>query len=1436
MILMTLAAALGATDAAAEPVRTLPAPPGQILDLRANAAGDLYVRTATKVLWMDLQSPEEGWNALALDGVVDLTENAGREVFARQDLKTRFAIHRLVGGEATLLANAPQAPYKYWYVDAAGRTWFQTDKNLLVVRKDNELLNVPAKAGPCGFSFRSPCEWQPGHVVLLYGTEAVWATPDKVALAAPPPFDSDGTGNGLFQLGTDHLVGGGGGNDGRGSYRLDPNHPDKAPERLNLGWDWFRGVATAPDGRLLVLAQTDRNPQFTLFWYAANGLSQVRLKGAENVIRTWYDQRALTTARLVFSTNSIGFTVTGNGVLAVFRPDEASILTPATGLPIPRVEHLAAVGDDLIMAGDGRVVVWRTTEPLPPAADFDDWREWPLAGPCVRDVNGTLWAFLLDFPGKLSRHDGKRWDHIAIELGNRKPFIMTGDDRGRLQIGFQDAPSGSYLVADGAVTNWADYTRAWTERFDSGPAFFGDGSPFRPRHVVAGKEDWVWMYDGRTLRTGQKAYDFYDSPPYRCFWLGAGGVCYRGGEGRVWIFANGRWAETEAPPLSIGLDGIRADGTGKVRLPVVYDGQMKLLLSSLSGVPFEITNSPATGGSPGGSPSPTVPFASMDVGWRGSGRATDGFRRISGTPRVLTLQGNEAFIPAADGGGWVGQYRVFRNAYYPLAGRVYPGTNANYLVEGNTLRFQPRQTLTVTGEALSDGSLRRLVCRIAGTVPLYKPRLLVFLDGEFREALANPTGGDLPPISPGPHALDVYAADGFGVISEPLRLSVNGPPEYPAEALKLDEAWALKPQRLQAVPTKIAGRTVLGWKLEIDADGVIWILVNGGIISLDLANRKTAFYPIPAHEILSARGRVWALGSAQRPGMKWPLYELGREGIRHAVDLYDDTSDRGFSQVSADGQGGIWTLNQQGMTRWDGKQTQFWERPVGSEKSTTFVPTPDGAIIHAWDRYFLYRNDELSEGIPWDKSVLREEGYMDYVTLYPMGRKHVVHAEKQAVVDIDTGRISKRKIPSGDAWRLGANGDLYVWQSNALLRVSGKNLAVTRLPHVPPPSPHPFYRYTSDRYAFLATTKGTLAYPSGKGSLVIGPENGGAVEYGWREMVEPGDTMSIRQAPDGRIWILRTNQLLVYDPAQPAKPAGPAWPDWRVVSIWSGSAVSAFGHVWYITADGKTVVETDGKTESSWHLPLAGGFVIAGDQGGAMLVWCEKVFLLLPGGKVEPASDLPNAVLALVKRGAKAFAGTGDPPVVAADGRVYFRGRIWDGQAWHALCENRVSLDLRGGMFQLRGKDGTISVYRIDGCKATAVANTTKCLIDANGRRWYDPGLLEAKPGCLPVWYQGENDWDPLVSATPASRKVQLDTGLPVQAFPTTDGQFLLRIDSSLHVLDTNGLTALPNDRLPCGNKLLQAIDGICPLPDGRWAFGLGDRLFFSPPDLNLNP
>ena len=192
------------------------------------------------------------------------------------------------------------------------------------------------------------------------------------------------------------------------------------------------------------------------------------------VMGAWSDRKE----SVLFTSGNLGFAVARNGMLIMFGPREMSLLTPMSGLPVQRIEHAAAVGDDLVLAGHGQVAVWRTTEPLEPAGGFDDRRDWPLTagGPCcARDADGRMWAFLRDFPGKLSRHDGERWQHIEIELGNRIPREMTADDKGRLQIAFGDAPSGSTLVTDGVATNWLNApVRAWNESLRRGADRFGD--------------------------------------------------------------------------------------------------------------------------------------------------------------------------------------------------------------------------------------------------------------------------------------------------------------------------------------------------------------------------------------------------------------------------------------------------------------------------------------------------------------------------------------------------------------------------------------------------------------------------------------------------------------------------------------------------------------------------------------------------------------------------------------------------------------------------------------------------------------------------------------------------------------------------------------------------------------------------------------------------
>jgi hypothetical protein len=947
-----------------------------------------------------------------------------------------------------------------------------------------------------------------------------------------------------------------------------------------------------------------------------------------------------------------------------------------------------------------------------------------------------------------------------------------------------DAPSGSYLVSGSSVTNWADYTRAWTERFDGGPAFFRDGSSFRPRHVVAGKEDWVWMYDGRTLRTGQQEHDYNDSPPYRFFWLGADGACYRGGAGTLWIYAGGRWAETEAPLLSIGPGGITT-GEGPGRLPVTYDGQLKLPLP----------------GAPAGSKS-----------------------------RFLPLQGNEAFIPAADGGGWVGQNRIFRNAYYPLANRVYPRTNGHYLVEGNTLRFQLPQTLKLEGQVVEDGKDRRLACRITGVEPLYKPRLLVFLDGEFQEALASPDGGNLPPLQSGLHRLEVYAADGFGVVSaQPLGLSVKGPPEFPAQELELGEAWVLKPARVQMLPAKAGDRSILGRAMEIDADGTVWMLVEGGVIALAPAERKAAFHPCPAQELLAARGRVWARAGRTADGMHHILLELRRDGVRRAVELYDDSS-YAQQQVWADGAGGIWALSHHAAVRWDGTEIKTWNRPLGYD--AVLVPTRDGAVIHTrLNGYLVYRNGELGQPVPWPGDFKNRWQQADRV-VYPLGRGFLVLPLQRLLLDLDSGRPSDKKIPFGETYRQGADGSLYVWKGQESYRISGDDLTVSLPEKAPRPSMPPLW--DPGGYEFLGATNGTVMYTVRDNELIARRPGESAVSYDWQHGVQPGRTLAIRAAPDGRLWILRSSQFLLYDPAQPANAVPLAWPGWRTLPIQERVATYAFGRAWYGAPGWNGFAFTDGTNETTWVKRMSGyGSIIVGDHGVAAIGAGMDTYLFTTNKPPERVQDMQSAVLELVKRGARSFEGDG-ASAVAADGRVYLGGKIWAGQAWQNAPDGRASLDPRGELLLLCTERSSLPVaYRMDGARAVPLGQVEKCLIDVHGLRCHDAGLLEANPGCMPVWYASRES--PQVSSGVDTARVGIDPHGTLQALPLGGGRFLLRVGAKLHVLDAQGLKRVPGSAVPCGDELDPGWGlRVWPLAEGRWALAVFSRIYISPPDFRF--
>lgn len=1085
---------------APDSIRLLPPPPGTpgtIRDMRATPAGDLYCHIATNIWRLPIRDLSASWQRVALNPVLDLGENTGRELFARQDLGTTQAIYRLSGIHADLIARVSSDACSHWYVDAVGRVWCQSRERLLVVDGNSVLFETAGRQLGNRPHFNTPCEWRPGHVLLYYGLDTIRADSVGMAVEPLPSFFGDATGNGPFRLGPDHVVSGG--YTPRGSMRLNMLHPDQPAERLPLGWDWFFGVATAPDGRLLVLAQTDHNPRFTLFWYGMDGRSQKRLDGAEDVIRASSNHRALTTSRLVFTTNCIGYTATANGSLAVFRPNDAMLLTPSRGLPVFPVRHLAASENDLILAGDGNLVLIRNPESLAAMTDeqFGALREWPLAGPCARDCHGDMWAFLLDFPGKLSRHDGERWQHFEADLENRRPITMTGDDCERLQVEFEDFPAGSALVTDGRWERWGDaHARAWREAAHAGATWFSDGSPFRPRHTAVGKDDRVWAYEGRILWADGYEFD-YTGPFYNQFWNDTNGISYRGAPGRIWVYTNGCWIPGSSPPLSFGREGLAAANTPG-RLPVVYDGRLKLTASN------------------------EVP---------GTARGTTG---------TLVLRGNEAFIPAP-GGGWLGGNRLFRNVFYPLAGVVYPGTNGHYLVDGQTLRFQPPQTLTVEGKIVLEGTKRHLACQIAGMQPLFKPRLLVFVDGQFHAALDHPEGGALPDAPPGDHEIEVYAADGYGVVSEePVRLAfevgteVAGEvrTEVDVEIVELDNAWTVKTQQWHALPVMVADRPILGRQMEIDADGIVWILTAKGVVGIDQVRGRLYCPRLPVRELAAACGRVWALGAHDGGDLRVKLYELRADKAVQAAELYDD-SRYAHKQIFSDG-GGIWGLSLRAAVRWDGEAVRVWERPLDFDAEV--LKTPTGAIIRCREHYLVYRDGELGQPQPWTGELAEP--------VYVLGDHHLVmlarDANARSVIEVDGNRVRETGRPHvPGVLRSATTGDLYCWHDQRLDLLSGSDLTFTPLPGTPPPT---HWGFEPGGHKFLVTTNGVMVYPVDQDRIVAGYVETGAATHGAEAGILGGETQAIRQAPDGRIWILRSGQLLVFDPRQPSAQASATSP------------------------------------------------------------------------------------------------------------------------------------------------------------------------------------------------------------------------------------------------------------------------------------------------------
>lgn len=1411
------------------------------------ASGRLYCQADDEVYGLAVRPGQGEWGKLPLQGPAVLGTNAGGEVFARVEQDGSAVFYRLRGPDAHEIARSSPFESGPWYVDAVGRVWLQIldrqqgywPQDLLVLQPGKRAQKVRIPPAPQRQRIHVPCEYKPGHVVLFSRKSMVWATPEEVAVREPPGFASDGTGKGPLRLGEHFLVSGGSNNLGKGSYLLDTRQPDAAPRRLNLGWDWFWPVASSPDGRALVMAQTDRNPKFTLFWYAADAGGQVELEGADDVLRAGlraaaYSYRPDLLRKVCFDSRNNGYLVLDDGSLAVLEAERARVLTSAAGLPLERLSDATLLGDDLAMVDpQGRVVLWDTSVPLTPVPreDFDRRGRWRLVGPCAVDAKGDLWAFTADFPGQLSRFDGKRWQHRRIELNDRKPRTLTADDLGNLQVGYASAPEGSDLVTASGVESWTerragwdhDYLKAWKEAIRRGAKRFFDGSTLRTRHWSNGR--WIWLHDGRTLWDGEIEADYYERPEYSSWWADPDGTWYRYSQRRrgngdgLMVYRRGRWRPaTERPRrLVLGPNGLRSEGA---------EAREQAAEGSLT-----------VGFSPNGRLVAHAP-GSVFLDEPESAQVS----------RVIPLEGNEVYLPVASGGGWVGEYRYYRGIFFRPGqkSKMYEAPHGRFVLEQDNddriLTYYPHRDLKLSVEVERTNAGWKLHPRVAGLPPGEEAKYLIFVRGLPQPELQTADSLDFPEETYAGADVQLWAVDAVGNVSSPavVRLTREPSPQ-PLLPENRKAQWTVLPRLIQELGSRYAPRG----GLAVGGDGTVFVSLTAQhsaqstLLALPPGGSGWVHVPqghleFPARLTARADGRVFGFAPGGSGSLEFPAYAVGLSGLRLVTRLYEDRGDK--ARYGWDDRGNLWCLGLRWIGRFDGSAWAQWERTVGYEGRV--VPAPGGrAFLFCRGHFWICENGELG------KRYTLPEDWIAQPYGYPLGKRHVVLLAGRGdpfpgwcLYDLVQGSLDSQRLRQATVVFSDGQGNVIVFEGrkHLLRRISGDDLSeqTASFPFQGTPSGSSYSVHGTD---CLVTRRGTVLFLGREDAIFTWALDGTVKKHDWRCGVPAGVTGAAQEGPHGRVWILRAGRLIVFDPKGDPDLDSRPFPDWREIPT-TGLACPGFDHtVWYWKRKQDVIVRTDGEKESTWQVArqsrrLRPTIDVVSDQGQALARGGPSQFLLLHrDGTVETVESLEQGVLEMVRRGAEEFRASGYPrypPVVAADGSIYFEGKLFDGNEWRKTESGRALLDTTGRlMLIVQPEIHRPRVFRYRDTTLEEGGAAERFLLDAVGPRWYDPGLLEAEPGGYPIAVWKEGRYEGFQVALSPDGKLHAAVFDPVRAIRFRDGFLIQGKYSELYHLDREGLRELDRTRLPFGRRR----GSVHPMVRGRLSWLVGQSVFISP-------
>ena len=825
------------------------------------------------------------------------------------------------------------------------------------------------------------------------------------------------------------------------------------------------------------------------------------------------------------------------------------------------------------------------------------------------------------------------------------------------------------------------------------------------------------------------------------------------------------------------------------------------------------------------------------------------------------LNGDETYLPVPSCGGWLGAYRYFQGVFLPPLNdaKVYETCFGRLSIDGagELLSFPIPTELEISGHCEQSDEGWRIDYSVKAPETSRFVRALVIVDGIAEPQLYDSGVIELSARATGSMA-KVWAIDEHGhTSSQPLCVKLQLPSVEPP----VRPQWTIvsKEANVNGVVYQLSNAVAAARNQVMFAVGRANARQVGAsrpsqprdaLLYFDEVRGQWHTVPTGGVNIgglfASPDGAVYGTAAFQPNEVERPFYRVTKSAIYPISEFYNlgFTTDR-QAVVNWNADSGLWNLGRRWVGRIDGNHWHEWELSIGHDGK--LVAGPGGRVLIMADgRFWIGGKDGLSDAfeLPSDWQSNNYGYLLD-------GPQVVVHCERRlsenrrclawAIYNTETEQLDTEIIGAWSVLRSDGRGNLFVWDSveRSLRRLSGEDLTVTEMPYIDLPS-GTRHTWRPPGVDFIGTRNGDYVYVRDADSLFTWNENNGVTRHDWRQGIQSGNTHSIQEGPDGRVWITRNREIVIYDPEGVVTEKYARFEEWSEIDIASDPCRGFDGSVWAWKADLSGVIRFDGKSEQLWRIENVEPdqlhtVAVTTDNGLALVAEGRghgRAWLLTGDRGVEQVDDLRAGVLKLIAAGAKRFhASNTYLPVVAKNGHIYFDGAIWNGSQWTPAKAGRPSLNAQGQLFvRSDGSRFEPRLYRLQEGLAHELPAPQRYLVDDYGLRAYDAELLKAEPDRYLLVNYKERRYE--LSMTPTSTPISVPAR-PIAAIATEEGEYFVSVKyRGNYLLNNDGLQLLDMDKIPFGGQL--AIPHR--LANGVWCWLLKKKLFISPENFVLGP